>query len=263
MNQKFFMLKEYLNYRLRAVGRHTVHSPFVYAFIDQVIRDKNRFPEFEQIDSLRTALLKNDTRLPVLDLGAGSHSNNNQFRSIQSITAHAGRNRYWGEFLFRLVRYCQPKRILELGTSMGIGTSYLALAAPEAKLLTIEGSPAIAEQAANNFKSLGLTNIEQVVGNFDQVLPDILQEQGPFDFIFVDGNHREEPTLNYFSQALKSVTEHGCILFDDIHWSPGMASAWHKIKSATEVTLSIDLFYFGLVFVKNDFKEKQDFILKY
>lgn len=256
------MLKEYLSYRLRAVGRHAVHSPFVYAFFDEVIRDKNRFPEFDQIDALRSALLKNDTHLPVLDLGAGSHSNNNQFRSIQSITAHAGRNRYWGEFLFRLIHFCRPHRILELGTSMGIGTSYMALAAPSAKLVTIEGSPAIAEQATHNFNSLGLTNIEQVVGNFDQVLPEVLREQGPFDFIFVDGNHREEPTWNYFLQGLNAVTQDGCMLFDDIHWSPGMARAWHKIKSATEVTLSIDLFYFGLAFLSNDFKEKQDFILK-
>lgn len=263
MNQQFFMFKEYLNYRLKAVGRHAVHSPFVYEFIEKVIRDKHVHAEYEQIRELRRALLQNETKLPVIDLGAGSHTNNNAYRSVRSIAAHAGRNPYWGQFLFRLIRFCQPQRILELGTSLGIGTSYMALAAPQAQIISIEGSPAIAEFAAQNFKSLNLSNIEQVVGNFDEVLNNILQKNAPFDFIFIDGNHREEPTLNYFQQSLNAVSNHACLLFDDIHWSSGMARAWNKIKSATEVTLSLDLFFFGLAFLHDDFKEKQHFNLNY
>jgi hypothetical protein len=38
---RFFALKEYLKYRWNAKTRHGVHSPFVFDFVEKVLRDKS------------------------------------------------------------------------------------------------------------------------------------------------------------------------------------------------------------------------------
>ena len=58
--------------------------------------------------------------------------------------------------------------------------------------------------------------------------------------------------------ALKYKTNNSVFVFDDIYWSPQMTAAWQQIKKNNEVTLTIDTFYFGLVFFKPEFKEKVD-----
>lgn len=263
MSDHFFMIREYINYRLKAMGRHGMHSPFVYEFIEKVIRDKSTHPSFEAIEAMRKQMYQNQISLQVEDFGAGSHKNNSNQRKVCDIARHAGRKAHWGQLLFKMVRHFQSKHILELGTSMGLGTSYLSAANPNGKVVSIEGSPEIAQQAMKHFKQMRLENIECRVGNFDLILEQVLEESQPFDFIFIDGNHRHEPTVRYFKQCLSHIHENTVIVFDDIHWSPGMAKAWEEIKSATEVTLSLDLFYFGIVFFRKEFLHKQDFVLRY
>jgi predicted O-methyltransferase YrrM len=165
--------------------------------------------------------------------------------------------------LFRMVNYYQSKNILELGTSLGIGTSYLALANPAATITSIEGSKTIADYAMKNFKAYQIQNVQQVVGNFDTVLPDVLANNPLFDFVFIDGNHQYHPTLNYFNLLITKVAEEAILVFDDIHWSPGMKQAWQEIAADTRVKLSVDVFQFGIVFINKNFKEKQHFIIKY
>jgi len=149
-----------------------------------------------------------------------------------------------------------------LGTSLGISSAYLASGNPNGKLLTIEGASSISAVANKNFQSLGLTNIELLTGNFDIILPDILKASVP-DFVFIDGNHRKEPTLDYFHQLLKKAGESSIFIFDDIHWSREMEAAWHEIKNHSSVMLTVDLFFIGLVFFRPEFKVKQDFIIRF
>lgn len=263
MLNHFFLVKEYVNYRLRARSAHGVHSPFVFDFIETVLKDRRHFYAFDEIAQLREALYRNPKVLNVEDYGAGSLKGSKQQRVVKDIARTAGRNEKFGKLLFRLVDKYRFNRIIELGTSLGIGTAYLAKANAEAQLVTLEGSVEIAQAAAENFSLLGLQQVRQVVGNFDDTLPTVLQELHPVDLLFVDGNHRKEPTLAYFRQALPFVHDDSLIIFDDIHWSPGMREAWDEICADPAVTLSIDLFYFGLVWFKKDFKIKQHFVLKY
>jgi predicted O-methyltransferase YrrM len=259
------LAKKYCNYYLTASNGkgHGIHSPFVYDFVRNVLNDKRNFYAYQQVEALRKQMVLNKTIIEVEDFGAGSAVNKTNQRSIASIARHAVKSKKLAQLLFRIVNYYQPETILELGTSLGISTAYMALANPRARVVTAEGSVAIAAQAQKNFQSLHLSSVEQVTGNFDVTLPPILKTLPHLDLAFIDGNHRYEPTLQYFNQLLPSLHNNSIVIFDDIHWSAGMEKAWHAIQENRAVTLSIDLFFIGLVFFSDQFKVKQHFTIRF
>jgi predicted O-methyltransferase YrrM len=242
---------------------HGIHSPFVFDFVKNVLNDKRDFYAFSAIESLRQQLKSDHTILQVDDLGAGSRVSATNQRKVSDIAKHALKSQKLAQFLFRLVNYYQPKTILELGTSLGITTAYLAAANGNARVYTIEGVPAIAELARKNFHRLNMYNTQLLEGSFDLVLPMLLEKINEVDLVFVDGNHRLEPTLRYFDWILKHSHEHTIFVFDDIHWSEEMELAWKKISAHPTVSCTIDLFFLGLVFFRKDFKEKQNFSIRY
>jgi len=152
--------------------------------------------------------------------------------------------------------------VIELGTCLGITTAYLSKACPEAEVITIEGCPETAKVAYQNFKDLELENTELQVGNFDVLLPGIIAQQERLDFVYVDGNHRKDATLNYFNWCLPKVHEGSLLIFDDIYWSKGMKEAWEEIKAHPEVTVTIDLFWIGLVYFRKG-QAKEHFKIKF
>ncbi|MBO9201256.1 MULTISPECIES: O-methyltransferase [Niastella] len=259
------LLKKYSSYYVSALNGkgHGIHSPFVYDFVRRVLIDKRNFYAYNQVEAIRRRLLHDNTLIEVEDFGAGSTINKTNQRSIASIARHSAKSKKWARLLFRIVNYYQPNTILELGTSLGITTAYMALANPKARLITAEGSAAIADQAKRNFQSLQLSSIQQVVGNFDDTLPDILNAVSSLDLVFIDGNHRYEPTLRYFNQLLPHLNATSVVVFDDIHWSQEMEQAWAAIKEHPAVQLSVDLFFVGLVFFNDQFKIKQDFTIRF
>nr|WP_307735102.1 class I SAM-dependent methyltransferase [Chitinophaga nivalis] len=257
------MAGKYLKYRFTSGNRHDVHSPFVFSLIEEVLRDKTQHAAFGEIEALRKQLLRSQETLQVTDLGAGSLISTGNERKVSDITRYAAKQPKFGQLFYRLIQYFQPGRILELGTSMGLSTAYMAKAAPRAKVYTIEGCPNIAARAAKNFAALNIKNITQVTGNFDTVLPDVLKQLQLPDWVYIDGNHRKEPTIAYFEQCLQFADEYSLFIFDDIHWTPDMEEAWHTIQAHPQVTMTIDLFFVGLVFFRKDFKIPQHFTLKY
>lgn len=265
LKQKAFMVAEYFRHWLRAENAkgHGVHSPFVFDFIQTVLRDQRHFYAFDTMEQLRNDLLQSKGSIQVSDFGAGSHNGAGTERRIADITRMAARTPKQGRFLFRLMQRYQYRQVLELGTSMGIGTGYLSLSNSEASVHTIEGCANIAAQAKQNLQSIGAQNVQFHLGNFDVILSDVLAKAPRWDLVFIDGNHREEPTCRYFEQACGHMSENGVMLFDDIHWSEGMRAAWEAIRRDERVRLSIDLYYFGLVFFDSAFKEKQDFVLPF
>lgn len=263
------LIKKYSSYYLTASNGkgHGIHSPFVYDFVRHVLIDKRQFYAYNQVEALRKKLRQNETVIEVEDFGAGSAITKTNQRSVASIAQHAAKSKKWAQLLFRIVNYYQPKNILELGTSLGISTAYMAMANPQARIITAEGSAAIADQAKKNFQSLQLTNIQPVTGNFDATLPGILTEAPQLDLAFIDGNHRYEPTVRYFNQLLPHLQTNGdatsVMIFDDIHWSADMEKAWAAIKENDGVRLSVDLFFIGLVFFNDQFKVKQHFTVRF
>jgi predicted O-methyltransferase YrrM len=258
------LLKYFQYYFTASNGRgHGMHSPFVFEFITKILNDKKVYPEYEKVEGLRNQLLNDSSVLEVEDFGAGSVIDKKRKRSISSIAKNAAKPKKFGQLLFRMIRQYQPKTILELGTSLGITTSYLSLARQEARLITMEGSKEIAEVAKRNFQNLKLKNIELVEGNFDNTLSSVVRGLSSVDFSFIDGNHRKEPTERYFKELFVKTNNDSILVFDDIHWSSEMEEAWETIKINAAVTCSIDLFFIGIIFFRKEFKEKQHFVIRF
>ena len=165
--------------------------------------------------------------------------------------------------MYRLVKHYEPRHIIELGTSLGITTAYLSKANPSANIITMEGSTSIVSVAAQNFKKLACPNIRLLNGNFDDLLPPVISELTTIDLAYIDGNHRLDPTLNYFEQFLSKINNNSILIFDDIHWSEEMEEAWEIIKAHPSVRCTVDIFFLGFVFFRQGFKTKQDFVVRF
>ena len=162
-----------------------------------------------------------------------------------------------------MVHFFNPEKMLELGTCLGIGSAYMAMARQGGELTTLEGCPNLSKLAEENFKKLHLQNIKIVQGNFDETLDGGGATFEKVDFAFVDGNHQKEPTLNYFQKLLSKAIDGTVFVFDDIHWSEEMESTWEEIKSHERVKISMDFFRFGVVVFREGQKEQQHYTLKY
>jgi predicted O-methyltransferase YrrM len=228
-----------------------------------VLNDKFIPPVTRSIESLRSKLLKDEMVLAVNDLGAGSMVNKSQNRTIASICRNTSKSKKLALMLHRVVAKYQPATVLELGTSLGVSTAYLATGNPSAKIITCEGSGSVANIARKNFAELGLNNIQLIEGNFDDLIPAIIKTIESIDLVFIDGNHRKEPTLLYFNSLMQISGPHTMMIFDDIHWSADMEQAWETIKSDTRVRMTIDLFFVGIILFREEFKVKQNFIIHY
>ena len=261
----FQLTFKYLHYLATASNGkgHGIHSPFIYRFIKEVLNDRSQYEAYGKVEKLRQKLLNDKLLVNVNDFGAGSSVNKNERRSISSIAKNSAKSKKYGQLLFRMVKFYQPATILELGTSLGITSSYLALANTAAKFLTIEGSKEIASVAKQNFESLKIHNADSLVGNFDQVLNGIVNGLPSIDFVFIDGNHRKEPVLKYFQQLSSKININSIIVFDDIHWSREMEVAWEEIRKLPSVLCSVDLFFAGIIFFNPAFREKQQFKIRF
>lgn len=260
--KKVFLAVNYLTYRLKSTSEHGVHSPFVFDLVTNVIYNKVDFYVYKEIEAVRTHLLESEKTIEFEDLGAGSLKTQSKKRKIEEIAKYSVKPKKYSQLLFRLVNHFQPTQILELGTSLGITTSYLAKANSKGKIISVEGTKEIAAVAKENFTQLEIKNVEQIIGNFDNELPALLNKIEKLDFVFFDGNHRKDATLNYFYQCLEKANDKSVFVFDDIYWSSGMKQAWQEIKNNTKVTVTIDLFFMGIVFFRQE-QVKQHFIIKY
>jgi predicted O-methyltransferase YrrM len=253
---------DFLKHRFTSNSRHGTHSPFVYKLADEEIYDLSDKSEYKNIEEQRKKLFNDHSSITVTDLGAGSLINKNRTKQVSQIAKYALKKPKLAKLIYRLAKQTKAKNIIELGTCLGITTAYLSKACPDAEVITIEGCPETAKVAMNNFKDLDLRNIEVNVGNFDTILPPIIDKLDTLDFVYVDGNHRKDATLNYFKWCLPKVTENSLLIFDDIYWSEGMKEAWEEIKNHPDVTVTVDLFYIGLVYFKKG-QAKEHFKLKF
>ena len=261
----FLLARKFLSYYLNASNGkgHGVHSPFVYDFIKKVLNDRQPLQKESFIEQVRQKLLRDNRTISVQDFGAGSGLlQKNNIRKVSAMAASSLKPRKYAALLGRMVRHYGCNSILELGTSFGITTAYIACNT-NGVVYTMEGAEEVAQIAAENFRELGLQNTEVIRGDFDGGLTGLLQRITSPDLVFVDGNHRLEPTLRYFEQMLPFCNEHTLIVFDDIHWSQEMEAAWSRIKDHTSVSLSIDLFFIGIAVLRKDIKVKQHFSIRY
>jgi predicted O-methyltransferase YrrM len=231
---------------------HGVHSPYLYQFLENVVYDKSSFYIFPKIEALRRNLKNDERLLNVIDFGTGKDG---RF-TIADIAKNSLKSAQYGQMLFKAIHFSKSINVLELGTSLGLTTSYLASVSSNIRCITLEGSPEIATVANDNFNKLQFENIKIIVGNIDNTLNEALKEFEKLDFIFIDANHRLPEVYGYFEQCLSKVHNNTILVFDDIYWSADMEKAWSKIKNHELVTSTFDLFQLGIVFFRPDLYKK-------
>ncbi|MCD6019634.1 MAG: O-methyltransferase-like protein [Bacteroidetes bacterium] len=256
-------LFKYINYRLTAYTEHDLHSPFLYNFYMELIKNEFPFGDFEELQAVRQSLEKNTTAIHIVDLGAGSKKLQSDKRFVNQIAKHGIAQKKQAEFMYRLLNKFAPTTVVELGTSIGLTTLYLSKASPRSDIYSIEGCPDLVEFSQKLFIEHHARNIQNITGNFDTAFPHLLKSIDHLDLLYIDGNHAYEPTIRYFNMALEKKTADSIFVFDDIYWSAGMLKAWKEICAHPDVTLSLDLFYFGIVFFRSEQKNKEHFVLKF
>tara|TARA_B100000953_G_scaffold292928_1_gene280712 strand:- start:1816 stop:2601 length:786 start_codon:yes stop_codon:yes gene_type:complete len=260
--KKLQLIIRYLRYLLYAKGKHSAHAPFLYTFITKILNEKTENEHCNTIELLRKELCKSEKIIQITDFGAGSIINNNRKRMVKDVAKNSAKNAKFGRLLYRICQFLGPKNIVELGTSLGISTAYLACRKADIKVFTFEGCPETAQLAKENFDKMNLENIEITIGDFKDTLTQKLERIKNVDLAFIDGNHQEKPTTSYFEEILRYANNDSIFIFDDIHWSSGMESAWDYVKSHKRTTLTIDLFFLGIVFIKSELS-KENFIIRF
>ena len=256
------LIFRYFAYIFKSKNKHAAQAPFLYELITEVIEKKTEDYTCQKIESLRKELCKQERIINITDFGAGSTINNSKTRKVKDVAMNSAKNAKFGKLLYRIIQFYKPKNIIELGTSLGISTSYLAKANSNAKVFTFEGCPETAKIAEENFEKQNIKNTSIIIGDFNLTLTQKLKEIKTIDFAFIDGNHQQNPTINYFEKCLKYANNNTIFVFDDIHWSNGMENAWKYIRTHTRTTLTIDLFFVGIVFVKSELS-KEDFTIRF
>jgi len=127
------------------------------------------------------------------------------------------------QLIYRLAADWKPDTIIELGEPLGITSQYLQKAAPDSKIY----SEFIADKP---------------------------------DLIFINTDNGEE-AISYFEQSLPKVYTSTLLIVDGIYANEGMKQTWAQIKAEPTVTITIDLFFIGLVYYRTG-QVKEDFIIK-
>lgn len=259
------MVFKYLRFYLTASNGkgHGIHSPFVFDFIERVLNDDRQFYAYRQIENLRQLLLNDQRILEVKDAGIDSNIHTSPYHTVAAIAKSSLSPAKFGQLLFRIVDRYALSDILELGTSLGITSSYLAMANNNASVTTMEGSRAIAATARENFQKLGIANCRLIEGDFDHTLHEWLKAGRVISMAYIDGNHRHESTVCYFRQLLNATNEYSILIFNNIHRSIEMEQAWKEIQNEEVVTLSIDLFFIGIIFFRKEFRTKQHISIRF
>jgi predicted O-methyltransferase YrrM len=248
----------------QSTAGHGVHSPFIYDFLTTVIRNKTDDHIVRHVERLRSEMLADDRIISITDLGAGSLRMKGAERKVRDIARAAALPLKQAALLARMVQgswdRVQGDRlraqgsghmangiILELGTSLGISTLALALAAPEQRVVTVEGCPELAEIAASNMARHGAGNVTVLNMEFSEALGKIRDEGTKVSFAFIDGNHRGGALAEYAGR-IAETGEEMIIVADDIRLTRDMYSGWKSIVREGLADVSMETLRFGILF---------------
>jgi predicted O-methyltransferase YrrM len=248
----FFRMAGYLRFLAasRGLKGHGIHSPFVYDLVTRVMADKNTPAGAGTIEMIRRDLKRDRRVIEPADLKRENRSSGERQRRVSEIARVSPVPEKYGLLLHNLAAEFGGDLILEFGTSLGISTMYMSLAAPDVPLFTMEGSDQAADVAEENFRNAGMGNIRVFRGLFRETLPLIIDMGVVPGMVFIDGDHRKEALLSYFDAVAGIAGNDTLVVVDDINYSGEMADAWKEIMRHEKVTLAIDLYRMGLVFFR-------------
>jgi len=234
----------YIKHRILSINWHGAHSPFLYDLFEKVFRKPFNSSDKFEFKLYKNKQLSNFQSLLFEEYGAGK--NHQRIITISEIAKKSAISHREAKLIINLSRHLNPKTILELGTSTGISTHAFRIGAPGAEITTIEGCTALSKYISENYAN---AKTHYISSTFEDFFEQHKSKNTSWDLIYIDGNHTFEATLNYYQQIKeRHIHKDSCVIFDDIYWSKGMLKAWQQIISDEAITLSIDLFYMGIVF---------------
>ncbi len=256
----YHQLKHYLIHRWKSVHLHGIHSPFVFAFQHDCLQDKRDDAAYLRLVRFRESVTNNPQLLHIEDHGAGSKRLHVSTRTTTDILRNNCSSPDRTKILYRIARYFNAQRVLELGTSLGIGTSALAMGSTT--VTSVEGSPAVHAYAQQQLNRSEFYNIELVLGKFQDYFDGKLTNKpsGKYDLVFIDGHHNGDATIRYFEQLLPYCGDHTVIIIDDIHWSASMTAAWHILTHHKAVTASVNTFQWGILFLRKEQRQQSFYV---
>jgi predicted O-methyltransferase YrrM len=254
----FYRVVKYLRYIFlaRHYKGHGIHSPFVFNLVSKVFRNKTDSDVVCSIEKVRKKLISGHGSLKINDLGSGKEKRTTNIRKVSDIARYSPVPSKYGQLLSNLASEFGKPLIVELGTSFGISTMYLASGSPESVIYTIEGSDEIAEIASRNFSDAGMKNITTLSGSFDEMLPVVFKDGLKPGLVFIDGDHRKKAVLRYFGIIAEVSDNNTVIVIDDIYYSKEMEEAWNEIKTNKKVSVTVDIFRMGIVFFRKGITPK-------
>lgn len=247
---RLWTLRQYIRYRLlsRHKRGHGIHSPTVYEFVTNVL--KNKIEKEKAIVNLRKEkeLRKSGMGIHIDDPGIGSTVSKKNYRTIGNIAKHSSTHFKYRCLIGKIIDYYQPQTIVELGTSLGLTADIIRQFAPKsARVITVEGSKAIFKTAEKNIETWQCNNIEMVNDYFSNFLQNI-SPINTTTLVYIDGHHKGTATIQYFNEILRKIPANSIIILGDIYWSKDMTEAWQSISEVQKNRLAVDLFYLGIVF---------------
>jgi len=239
-------------------GGEGIHSPRLFYIVRHLFYETAQLYSWNSIEQRRQAMLRAPKIVHIQDFGTGQDRD----EMVMQIAQRSVMDRRQAQLLARLLNHMGSQEyvvgrkrgmhVVELGTSLGLTTAYLASVASNNRVVTFEGSEEIAAMAAMNWEKLGLNNIQQRMGNIDDTLyiyaRELREKNEKIDFALLDANHTEEATVAYFECILPLMDLDGVVVVDDIRLSPAMYRAWQTIVAKPEVTAAMDLGRMGLLF---------------
>lgn len=251
---------DFLKYRLNAKNRHGIHSPFVYRLLDEVIYDFRAKSVYHDIEKLRAELLEYTREIP-LDDRDGESINTGKTIKIKSCVGKL-KSTLVLQLIYRLVEELKPLNIIEYGSSLGISTAYLAKAAPQARIIHIDENKETASITAEILRKLNIQNVELHIGDLVASFPLFLKDIPQLDVVLIQSAKRRENILNNFKCCLPRLSNNSMMVFENIYQNKEMKEAWNEIKSHPEITVTLDLFQVGLVFIRRA-QAKEDFTIRF
>ncbi len=151
-----------------------------------------------------------------------------------------GSNPIVHRFLEFLVRLSGARRILEIGTFIGISAMCMARAMPaEGRVVTLEKFDHFAGIARTNFATNGFADRITLLEGDALELIDSLGAEGPYDMIFIDGN--KERYGEYFERLTPFLASKGLFIIDDCLWHGDSLNPEPTTEKGRGVKASLDL----------------------
>lgn len=252
-------------------------SPDRHAAVAHAARLRLQGPEARAeaaVDRLRARWAASEDVFTMQDYGAGTREGvlaaeaKPRQRAVADLYRRAAAPPAWGRFLFGLARALKPRRVLELGTNLGVGAAHLQAAlalnaaedASEPRLITIEGDPTLAGWAEEALKTVPAPPLQTAVvpGRFADVLPDTLAAHGPFSLVVLDGHHEEAATNQYVDAVWPHLEPGACLVFDDVEPGRPVRRAFRDrfVTERENGAQAVALVKLGLLFVADPGAQK-------